>query len=58
MLNEVRKQSRIKGRTVCVGFDEKKLPGKTGKGNLNGLVVLEHIPVGSTEGEAGGMTGN
>lgn len=58
MLNEVRKQSKSKGRTVSIGFDEEKLPGKTGKGNFNGLVVLEYNPVGSNEGEAVVMTGN
>lgn len=58
MLNEVRKKSKIKGRTVSIGFDKKKLPRKIGKGNSNGLVVLAYIPVGSNEGEAVVMTGN
>lgn len=59
MLNEVRKKSKIKGRTVSIGFDKKKLPRKIGKGNSNGLVVLAYIPgEAGYEGEAVVMTGN
>lgn len=47
----MRKESKIKGRTVSIGFDEKELTGEISKGNFNVSVVFEYITVASEEGQ-------
>lgn len=49
---------QIKGRMLSIGFDEKDLTGEMSKGNFNGSVVLEHIIVGSEEGQVVVNVGN
>lgn len=51
MFLKVRKKSKIRGRIVSIGCDEKELTEEINKGNFNGLVVLEHVIVESKEGQ-------